>query len=197
MKVTVLLQIGLVADGEVRAIGMMEDKRADAGFRIHHHPFRKVDADLLGAEEHPDAGLVFEIGASGIAEAVALAAIARREAVGHGQFGRVGEAPIFADAAVQPFRTSFGRFDGESLQTVRVEIAAGSFRLFGTLADAGAGGDDEKRDMVTDFSGRRKNVVTQAKPTGRALSLKMKCVQWRSHARSEERDRIPAAFSFE
>jgi len=34
-----LLLVRLVADGEVSAIGMMEDERADAGFGVHHHSF--------------------------------------------------------------------------------------------------------------------------------------------------------------
>jgi hypothetical protein len=34
-----LLRVRLVADGEVSAIGMMEDERADAGFGVHHHSF--------------------------------------------------------------------------------------------------------------------------------------------------------------
>ena len=61
---------------------------------------------------------------------------------------RIGEAPVFADAAVQPFSAGFGGFDRESLQTVGIKISAGGFGCFGSLADAGAGGDHEERDVI-------------------------------------------------
>ena len=65
-----------VANRKICAIRMMEDEGADAGFRVHHHPFGEVNSDFFGTQEEPDTGLVFEIRTSGIAEAVALAAIA-------------------------------------------------------------------------------------------------------------------------
>ncbi len=140
-----MLRLGLVADGEICAIGMVKDERADAGFGVHHHAFGEMHADFFGTQEHPDAGLVVEIGAGGIAEAVAFAAIARSKTVGHGHRGRIGEAPIFADAAMQPFSAGFGGFDGESLEAVGEKITAGGFGFFGAFADPGSGGDYEKR----------------------------------------------------
>src|ERR1700758_435004 len=86
------------ADGKVGAVGMMEDERADAGLGIHHHSFREVDVDLFGVEQGPDSSLVFEVRAGRIAEAVALAAIARGEALRHGQTGPIGEAPVLPNA---------------------------------------------------------------------------------------------------
>ena len=60
--------------------------------------------------------LIVQIRARRIAEAVALAAIRRSEALVHGHGGRIGKAPVFADAAMQPLRAAFGRFDRQSLQ---------------------------------------------------------------------------------
>ena len=65
-----------IADAEVRAIGMLENERADAGFGIHHHAFGKLHADFFGAQKLPDADLIIEIRARGISKAVAFAAIA-------------------------------------------------------------------------------------------------------------------------
>ena len=110
---------------EVGAIGMVEHQGADAGFRLHHHAFGEAHADFLGAQQLPDALLVVQVGAGGIAEAVALAAVAGGEAVVHGEGGRIGEAPILADAAVQPFGGGFGGFDGQRLDGVGFEELAG------------------------------------------------------------------------
>src|SRR5580700_95882 len=112
----------LFAGREVRAIGMVEDQCADAGFRVHHHAFSQPHANIFGPEQLPDSLLVVQVGASRIAEAVALAAIARREAFLHSHGGRIGESPIFADAAMQPFGAAFGRLDGQRLQSVRFEV---------------------------------------------------------------------------
>src|ERR1700735_3322377 len=97
---------------------MVEDQGADAGFRIHHHAFGEMHADFFGPQEHPDAGLVVEAGASWIAAAVTLPAVARSKTLGHGQSGRTGETRVSAKAAMQPFGTGFGAFDCERLHTV-------------------------------------------------------------------------------
>jgi hypothetical protein len=60
---------------------MMEDQAADARFRIHHHPVGQLHADLLGLQQLEDPALIVEVRARRIPEAVALAAIARREEV--------------------------------------------------------------------------------------------------------------------
>ena len=90
-------------------------------------PSVSCDADVFGPEQFADALLIVEIGAGGVAEAVALAAIVRGEALVHGDGGRVGEAPILADAAMEPLGAGFGGFDGQSLERVRHEEAR---RLF-------------------------------------------------------------------
>ena len=129
----------LLAHGKIGAVGMMEHKRADAGLGIHHHSFRQIHADFLRPQQHPEARLVFEIRACGIAKTVALAAIARGEAVGHGHRWRIRETPIFADAAMQPFGAGLGGFERQCLQTVRKKIVPRGLRVFGLLADARAG----------------------------------------------------------
>ena len=95
---------------------MMEHQGADAGLRVHHHAFGKLDADFFRAAATSTALLIVEIRARRIAEAVALAAIARREALLHRHRRRIGKAPVFADAAVQPLGAAFGRLDGQGLQ---------------------------------------------------------------------------------
>src|SRR5579864_6308280 len=157
---------------------MVENEGADAGFRVHHHALGEVDTDFLRAQEQPDAGLIFEIWASGIAKAVTLAAIARGEAVGHRERGWIGEAPIFADSAVQPFGAGFGCFNRQRLKPVRIKIAARGFCSLGTVANAGACGDNEERDVIARAIRSREDVVAQAEIAGRALTLEMKSVNW-------------------
>ena len=77
-----------------------------------------------GLQQLPDALLVVQVRAGRIAEAVALAAIAGREALLHGHGRRIGEAPILADAAVQPLGAAFGGLDGQRLDRVRLEELA-------------------------------------------------------------------------
>src|SRR5206468_138252 len=101
-----------VAYGKIGAIGMMEDQRTDAGFRIHHESFRELHANFFRLQELPDSGLIFQVGARRITETVALAAVAGSEALCHGHPGRIGEAPVLTDAAVQPFGAGFCSFDG-------------------------------------------------------------------------------------
>ena len=60
---------------------MVQDEGADAGFGFHHETFGEGDADVGGAEEFEDAGLVFERGAGGVTGAVAFAAVPGLETV--------------------------------------------------------------------------------------------------------------------
>ena len=203
-----LLRVRLVADGEIRAIRMVEDQRANAGFGVHHHAFREMDTNFFGFQEHPYAGLVVEIRAGGIAEAVTFAAVTRSETLGHGERGRIGEAPIFADASVQPFGAGFGGFDGESLEAVGKKITAGGFGFFGAFADSGSGGDYEEREMIAldificaiivgALRIWRQDVIAQAKLFAYTLALEMKFMYWRGFSRFEEREGVTFAFGFE
>src|SRR6266852_5953620 len=87
---------------------MVKHQRADTGLGIHHHAFGELHANLPRLEQLPETRLVVEVRAGGIAEAVALPAVARGEAILHRQLGRVGEAPLLANAAMQPFGAPFG-----------------------------------------------------------------------------------------
>ena len=40
---------------------MMEDHRADAGLRLHHHAFGQLHADFLGLQQLPDALLIVQV----------------------------------------------------------------------------------------------------------------------------------------
>src|SRR5689334_3311787 len=98
----------------------MENQCAHTGFGIHHPSLSQLNADLLWMQQLPDASLVFQVGTGGITEGVALAAITRSKALLHGHGGRIGESPIFADAAVEPFGATLCGFDRQGLQSVAV-----------------------------------------------------------------------------
>src|SRR5689334_10109190 len=175
---------------------MVEDKRADAGFGIHHETFGELDADFFGLQQFPDAGLVLQIGAGGVAEAVALAAIARSEALRQRHFRRIGETPVFADAAVQPFGAAFGRFDGESLQAVAEKIIAFVLGLLRALADAFASGDDEKSEVVALAILNGQNIVAEAEEVTLPLPRKVERVQRLFRAGCEEMQEVAFGFGF-
>src|SRR5215475_9652430 len=162
-------QVWTLTCTKITAVGMMEDQRADAGFRIHHEAFGELNADFFGPQELPDAGLILQVGASRITEAVALAAIARSQALRHGHLGRVGEAPVLTDAAVQPFGAALCRFNGQSLQAVTQEIVAFVLGLLRTLANSFAGRHDEEREMVALAVFGRQNIIAKAQEVALAL----------------------------
>src|SRR5207249_4381637 len=107
---------------EVGAVRMVEYERANARLGLHHHALGELYADFVRLQQFPDALLIIQIGTCRIPKAVALAAIARSEALLHGHGGRVGEAPVLTDAAVQPLGAALGSLDGQRLQGVRFEI---------------------------------------------------------------------------
>src|ERR1035437_1078769 len=116
---------------------MVEDDGADAGLRLHRHALGQLDADVFGPEQLEHSLLIVQVGTRRVAEAGALAVILRGEAIVHGDGGGVGEAPILADAAVQPLRRRLGGFDGQRLYGVRLEERARLLELLALLADAG------------------------------------------------------------
>src|SRR5207244_5413693 len=121
---------------KVRAIGMVEHQRAHARLRVHHHAVGEPHADIFGLQQLPEALLVVEVRARRITEAVALAAIARREPLLHGHGGWIGKAPVLTHSAMQPLRAALCGFDRQSLESVREEKFATLFGFFRTLADA-------------------------------------------------------------
>src|ERR1035438_754740 len=147
---------------EIGAVRMMEYQRAHAGLGLHHHAFGEIDADVLGTEQREQALLIVQIGTSRIAEAVALAAIFRGEAVVHGEGGRIGEAPILADAAVEPFRGALSRLNGQRLDGVRLEELAGLLPRLGSFADAGPRRHHEQRQVIAAAVLRFENIIAQA-----------------------------------
>src|SRR5215467_16212665 len=107
-----------------------------------------MDADLFRAQELPHALLALHVRARRITEAVALAPISRGKPLLHRHGGGIGEAPIFANAPVQPFRSALGRLRGQRLDRDRLEELALLLPLLGPLPDALARIHDEQRDMV-------------------------------------------------
>src|SRR5579885_3339140 len=166
----------------------MEDQSADARFRFHHHAFRELNTDLFRVDQLPDALLVVEVGAGRVTEAVALAAIAGSEALLHGHRGRVGKAPVFANAAMQPFRAAFGGFDSERLQPMGEEVFAALLHLLGALAHAGAGGNDEDSEMIPAAILLRQDVIAEAESVGAGLAAEVESMERRCGAGLEEMD---------
>src|SRR5262249_29569920 len=127
--------------------------------------------DLFRTEQFPKGGLIVQIRARWIAEAIALATIARCESLGHFHLRWIGEAPIFAHASVQPLRAALGGFNSEGLQAVRLEILARFFLCFRALAHAFAGGDHQEPDVIALPGLRCQDVVAQAEKIAGPLSL--------------------------
>src|SRR5229473_7352373 len=89
-----------ISHRKIRAIGMMEDKRAHARLWIHHEAFRELNADLFRLQQFPESRLIFQIRACRISKAVAFPTVARSKSLRHGQLRRIGESPILANAPV-------------------------------------------------------------------------------------------------
>src|SRR5262245_14901826 len=102
--------------GEVARLGVVKDERGDRSLRIHHETFRQLDADLSPVDETEERGLIGEVGAGRIPEAVALAAVPALEAVDHRDLRRVREPPRGPKLRMEPLGGRFGRLDGEGLQ---------------------------------------------------------------------------------
>ena len=90
-----------------------------------------------------DSLLVVKVRARGIAEAIPFAAIARGESLLHRHGRRIGKAPIFSHAAMQPLGAALRRLDREGLQRVRHEELALLFRLLGSRTNATRNRPDE------------------------------------------------------
>ena len=136
-------------DDEVLCLRVMDDEGVGTLFGLEVVALGEADADvLLGLEELKDLGLVFEVGAGGVAEGVARAAVLLVEEVFDvgGVFGV--DSKVDAHLFVHVFGEGFGGFDGE---TVEVEVSgevAGLEELLGDLAGAAADGDDGEADDV-------------------------------------------------
>ena len=111
--------------------------------------------------------------------------------------GRVGEAPVFADAPVQPFRAAFGGLDGQRLQAVRLQVLAADLPFFGLLADAGAGGDHEHRQVIAPAFLGVENVVAKAESIVSALAAEAEGVDGSCAAGREQVDGIAVPLGFE
>src|SRR5579859_201820 len=151
---------------------MMKDQRADAGFGVHHEAFGKLHPDFFRLEQLPDAGLIFQVGARRITKAVALAAIARSESLRHGHLGGIGEAPVFADPAMQPFGAALRRFDSQGLQAVAEKIIPFVFCLFGALTDTFTCCNNKECEVVAAAALRGEDIIAQAKELALALPRK-------------------------
>ncbi len=187
---------GLVG-GEVDAIGVVENQRAHARLGLHHHALGEVYADVLRPQQVPEALLIVEIGARRIAEAITLAVILRGEAVVHGRGGRIGEAPVLADAAVQPLRGAFGGFNRQRLDGVRFQELACLFPLFGALSDALARRHHEQRHVIAAPFVGLQDIVAETQSIGPPLPAKMERVQRRLVPRREQVNRVAVALGLE
>src|SRR5262245_33399146 len=155
---------------------MMEHERADAGLGIHHHSLCQFYADLLRPQERPQALLIVKVGTRGISEAVALASVPRCEPVAHGHRRRIREAPVLANAPVEPFGARLRGFDGERLYAVRFEELTATLPLLALFANSGAGGDDEQRETVAPAILGIEDVVAQAQAILASLAGELESV---------------------
>ncbi len=103
---------------------MVEHQRRDARLGVHHVPFGEVDADFLGAQGLEELALEGEVRAGGVAEAVALAAVAGGELVLQGEVLRVGEAPALAEAGVEILGGGLGGLQGQGGEGVALQVLA-------------------------------------------------------------------------
>src|ERR1035437_1267195 len=182
---------------EIGAIGMVEDDGAHAGLRFHHHAFGQLHADIAGLEKLPHALLIVQVGTRRVAEVVALAVILGSKAIVHGHGGRVGEAPILADAAVQPLRRGLSGFDGQRLDGVGLEELARLFPLLALFADTSARGDYHERQMIALAVVTFQDVIAQAEPVFAALAAKAEGGNRRLARRREQVDGVAVALGFE
>src|SRR5262249_29319563 len=124
-------------------------------------------------------------------------AILRSEAIMHRRRGRIREAPVFTDAAVQPFRRALRGLGGGRLNRDRLEVLALLLPLFGALADALAGVDDEQRDVIAAGLLGIENVVAEAEAIILALATEAKRVHRRRGTRLEKVYRVAVALGLE
>ena len=101
-----------------------------------------------GCEQLEQQPLAGEIGARRIAEAVAAAVVARREDLLIADLGRIGEAPLGAQLAVQPLGGGLRGLERERRQRVALEVVARLLPAQRELARRVARGGDEERDVV-------------------------------------------------
>ena len=141
---------------------MMEYQSAHAGFRLHHHAFRQLHADLIGIEQLPDALLVVQVRACRIPEAVSFATISGSEPLLHRHARRIGEAPVLAYAAVDLLGATFRSLDRQRLDRVGPEELPVCLRGLGPLANALARCHNEQGDVVAIAVRRIEDVVAQA-----------------------------------
>src|SRR6266542_1393858 len=149
---------------------MVQDDRRYGSLGVHHEAFRQLDADLAAVDEAKQRGLVRQLGTGRIPDAVALAAIAGLEAVGHRDLGRIGKAPSPADLAVQPLGRAFRRLDGERLQRMAEQVFPGFLELLGPRAHAFASRRDPERYAVASPAPLRGHEVGDAEPLSHRLS---------------------------
>src|SRR5437867_3137511 len=115
-------EMGKLLGLEVLRLWVMEDEGRHGGLRVHHEPFRQLEANLRRLEEIEEDALVGEVRTGGIAEGDPDASVARLEPVLHGQPGRIGKAPLGAQPRVEHLRESFGQLDGEGLDGMGAQI---------------------------------------------------------------------------
>src|SRR5439155_17592953 len=112
-----------------------------------------------------------------VSEAVALPSIAGGEALLHGHAGWIGEAPILANAAMQPLRAAFGRLDGKGLQAVRFEILTGLLPFFRFPANPRACRHYEEGHMITPAVHRIEHVIAEAQAILPQLAAELEGVE--------------------
>src|ERR1700733_10673547 len=166
------------AHREVSAIRMMENKRADARLRLHHHSLGEMNADFFRMQQLPDALLIVHVGARAVAKTITLAAIFRSESLLHRHRGRIRESPFFANPAMEPFGACLRGLSCERLRGVSFEIFASNFRFFHTLAHIFARCHHEMNDVIAASLFGVENVIAEAEAIGFRLAAEAERMNW-------------------
>src|SRR5438477_2941881 len=113
-------------DEVLRAWVMADERRGGLlGLVLPTRFFVALDTDVLGAQQLGDLGVVFEIGAGGIAPRIAPTAILLAEQAGQRRPVHVGEAPLLADAMVPVLGQRLGHLDPQTVQQQIVLVLVG------------------------------------------------------------------------
>lgn len=155
---------------EVLGFGVMDDDGAGGLLGVDLPIFGEVAADAGGVEQREEFFLVLQVGAGGVAEGVARAAVFLGEEAF--DFGAVicGDAQFLSHALVPELGEGFGGFDGEAVEVEIVGVVVGLEEFLCFFGGAGADGDAVHADDVDFSAGDGTEEVGDAEVAGGLLA---------------------------